>query len=136
MNYEEMLKRGLERIPQSVKQAERFEIPVVLGFLQGSKTVISNFMQIANTLQRKPEHMLKYILKELAAAGEIKPSGLVVINSKISSSRINEKIRQYAKEFVLCKECAKPDTQLIKEGDSTYLRCMACGSKYVIRGKI
>lgn len=131
-----MLKRALNQIPESVKQADRFEIPNIVGYLEGTKTVLSNFVQIANTLQRKPEHMLKYILRELAAKGEIKNSGLVVINSKVSSSRINEKIKQYAKEFVVCRECGKPDTKMIKEGDITFLRCMACGAKYPIRGKI
>jgi len=131
-----MLKRGLEKIPKSVKEADRFEIPNIVGYLEGNKTILSNFIQIANTLERKPEHMLKYILRELAAKGEIRNSGLVVINSKVSSSRINEKIRQYAKEFVICHECGKPDTKIIKEGQITFLRCMACGAKYPIRGKI
>ena len=136
MDYESMLKRAIEKIPESVKQADRFEIPNIVGYLEGSKTILSNFVQIANLLHRKSEHMLKYILRELATKGEIRHSGHVMINSKISSSRINDKIKQYAKEFVICRECGKPDTKIIKEGDSTSLRCMACGAKYPIRGKI
>ena len=72
MDYESMLKRGLENIPESVKQAERFEVPSIVGYLEGTKTILSNFLQIAGTFQRKPEHILKYILRELAAKGDKK----------------------------------------------------------------
>ncbi len=136
MNYEDMHSRALANIPESVKEADRFEVPKVTGYIQGNKTILSNFAQIAHTLDRRPEHLLKYILKELATAGEIKSSGIVIINSKISAVRLNDKVKQYAKEFVICRECGKPETVMQKEGDVNYLKCNACGTKYPIRGKI
>ena len=48
-------------------------------------------------------------------------------------SRINAKIKQYAEEFVLCPICGKPDTDLVKEKDITYLRCNACGEKKAVK---
>jgi len=75
MGYEQLLKRAREQLPQSVFEKERFEIPKVRGHLEGNKTVISNFQQIANTLRRPTEHLLKYVLRELATPGEISRSG-------------------------------------------------------------
>lgn len=136
MNYEQLLKRAREQLPESVFERERFEIPKVRGHIEGNKTVISNFLQIANTLRRPPEHLLKYVLKELATPGDVNRSGLLILGSKLAASRINEKIRQYANEFVLCPDCGKPDTEIIKEGDFHHLKCSACGSKHPVKSKI
>ena len=135
MEYEQLLKRARSQLPESVFEKERFEIPKVLGHLQGNKTVISNFHKIAEALGRPVEHLLKYILKELASPGRLRPNALIV-GTKVSASRVNEKIRQYANEFVLCTECGKPDTKIVKEGEFAFLRCLACGSKKTVKSKI
>ena len=131
-----MLKDVRANLPESVFIKERFEIPKVLGHIQGNRTVISNFLQIASTLRREVDHMLKFVLKELATPGEIKKSGSLIMGTKVPASRINDKIRQYANEFVLCFECGKPDTQIVKEDVLTYLKCTACGAKNIVKAKI
>lgn len=131
-----MLKKAREELPDSVLERERFDIPKARGHIQGNKTILSNFIQIANMVRREPGHMLKYILKELATPGDIKKSGSVIIGTKVSATRINEKIKRYCEDFVLCKECGKPDTKIIKEGPFSYLKCMACGAKYPIKSRI
>lgn len=136
LDYATLLKRGREHMPASVYEKERLEIPKARGHLQGNKTIISNFSEIASMLRRQPEHLLKYILKELAAPGDVNRSGLLIIGSKISAQRINEKIKQYTHEFVFCPTCGKPDTDLKKEGDYTFLVCSACGTKTTVKSKI
>ena len=135
-DYEKMLEDARKSLPEVVFIKERFEIPKVLGHMQGNRTIVSNFLQIASALRRNVEHLLKYVLKELATPGEIKKSGALILGTKVSASRINEKIRQYANEFVLCLECGKPDTQIIKEGELTYMKCTACGAKNFVKAKI
>lgn len=135
MDYQALLKRGREKLPESVFEKERFEIPKVKGRLEGNKTVISNFPQIASALRRQPEHLLKYILKELATPGEMR-RGHLIFGSKLPAGRINDKIRQYANEFVFCPDCGKPDTEIIKEGDFHFLKCSACGSKHPVKSKL
>ena len=131
-----MLGEVRKNLPEVVFLKERFEIPKVMGHMQGNRTIISNFLQIASTLRREVDHMLKYVLKELATPGEIKKSGALILGTKVPASKINEKIRQYANEFVLCLECGKPDTQLVKEGELTYMKCTACGAKNIVKAKI
>lgn len=131
-----MLETAIKRLPESVFIKERFEIPKIRGHIQGNRTVISNFLQIAAELRREPSHLLKFVLKELATPGEIKKSGAVIIGTKVSASRVNEKIRQYANEFVFCTECGKPDTKIEKDAGLVYLKCTACGSKRFIKAKI
>ena len=135
-SYKTMLEEVRKNLPEAVFIKERFEIPKILGHIQGNRTIIINFIQIASTLRRDVEHLLKYILKELATPGEIKKSGALILGTKVPASRINEKIRQYANEFVLCLECGKPDTKIEKDGVLTYMKCTACGAKNIVKAKI
>jgi translation initiation factor 2 subunit 2 len=133
MEYEELLDKAREELPKKVlAEAERFEIPKVKGHIQGNRTVISNFYQIADILHRPPDQLFKYLLKELATPGELTKSA-AIIGRKISAERINAKVEQYVNEFVLCPECKKPDTQLFKEDRITFIRCMACGAKHPVK---
>ena len=131
-----MLEEVRKNLPEAVFLKERFEIPKALGHMQGNRTIISNFLQIASTLRRDVNHFLKYVLKELATPGEIKKSGALILGTKVPASRINDKIRQYANEFVLCLECGKPDTKLEKDGNFIYMKCTACGAKNTVKAKI
>jgi|SRR3989338_1356264 len=135
-DYKTMLEEARKNMPEAVFIKERFEIPHVLGHIQGNRTVISNFLQIASSLRREVNHFLKYVLKELATPGEIKKSGALILGTKVPASRINDKIRQYANEFVLCLECGKPDTQIIREESINYMKCTACGAKNIVKAKI
>jgi len=131
-----MLDKGRKELPKSVlKEAERFEVPAVKGHIEGNKTIITNFYQIADYLHRKPEHLFKYILKELATPGELEKTR-AVLGRKVFSQKIAEKINSYVNEFVLCPECKKPDTKLEKDDRIIFIRCMACGAKHPVKSKI
>jgi len=130
-----LLERGKEKLPEVASSKERFEIPKVKGMIQGNKTIITNFSSIVSGLRRDAEHLLKYLQRELAAPATIDGQRLI-LGRKMSSTFINSKIEKYAKDFVLCKDCGKPDTKLIKEGKFLYIKCTACGAKHVVRVKI
>ena len=136
MDYSQLLEKAKRELPAKSETHERFEIPKVRGHVQGNKTVISNFAQIAGTLRRPVEHLLKFILKELATPGDINRSGFLVLGTKIPATRINEKIREYAYEFVLCPQDGKPDTDIVMEGEFAFLKCNACGYKHPVKSKI
>lgn len=129
MDYEAMLNRAKEQLPEQIRQTERFELIKVKGLLQGNKTILSNLMQIADQCQRPIEHILKFLNKELAARGEIK-EGYAIFNTKLPSSRINEKLQEYVETHVMCRECGRPDTKMVKTGQTYMIQCQACGAKY------
>ena len=133
-NYEDLLNNAYSKIKQS-ESKDRFEIPKIEGHFEGKKTILTNFFQIASYIRRNPEHFQKFILRELAASGQ-KEGDRLVLNMTVPSAKINQKIEQYVKEFVLCKECGKPDTELSKEDRMSFIKCLACGAKHSVRNKI
>lgn len=134
-NYEKLLEETYKKVKPITSNGERFEIPQAEGLIEGNKTIITNFKQICDILRRKPEHLAKFLQRELATPAQIEGDRLVM-QRKISSQRINEKIKEYTEEFVLCRECKKPDTELIKQDAFMFVHCLACGAKHSVRAKI
>jgi translation initiation factor 2 subunit 2 len=131
-DYETLLNKAEEELPEMSTGSERFVIEKVKGHIEGNKTVIINLKKIAKDLGREESHLLKYLLKELATPGKIS-ADRVIFGTKVAASLINKKIKKYASEFVYCSECSKPDTKLLEEKGVVYLRCLACGAKKPVK---
>lgn len=126
--YLDILDEAYKVIKPVESKIDRFEVPKVEGHLEGMKTIITNFKQICSYLRRDPEHLLKYLLRELASPGVIRGDRLI-LTRKISSKLINDKLSQYVEDYVICKECKKPDTELTREDRMNFIHCLACGAK-------
>ena len=131
MDYEILLDSAYKEVKQVSTNGDRFEIPKIEGHFEGKKTILTNFLQIASHIRRSPEHFQKYLLKELAAAGQLEGDRLI-LNITVPSEKINQKVEQYVNDFVLCKECGKPDTEIIKEDRLSQIHCLACGAKHPV----
>jgi len=127
-----LLKRANDLKSNNVGKSERFEIPKANIIYSGNKTIITNFAKISSLLRREKKHIAKYMFKELAAPGNINGNELIIL-SKISRNILQKKLESYAKEYVICPQCGKPDTKIIKEGKITYLKCEACGAKKFLK---
>jgi len=131
-NYEEMLKSAMEKLPKRTAEQKRFEIPRVVSFIQGNKTIIKNFGEILSALRRNERHLSKFLFKQLATPGNVE-GGTLVLQRKVQHSMLQKKIEDYVKEYVFCKVCGEPDTMLMKEGRITFMKCEACGARSAIR---
>ena len=130
--YQELLKKAMEKIPKKVDLSDRFKIPEAICEIHGNKSLIKNFIEIANGLRRKPAHLSKYLFKELATPGNVE-GNFLVLQTKVSKEILQKKIEDYLKEFVYCKVCGEPDTKIIKEDRITFMKCEACGAKSSVR---
>ncbi|RPJ53592.1 MAG: translation initiation factor IF-2 subunit beta [Methanobacteriota archaeon] len=125
-SYEDLLKKAYTNIKVTDDLHERFVIPVAKVFIEGKTTVLENFFEIADKLSREPEDLLKYLLGEIGTAGKIEGSR-AIFNGKFEQHSINAMIRSYVEDYVICSECGRPDTKLVKDGRVLILRCDACG---------
>src|SRR4030067_3530974 len=92
-SYEELLRKGLKNAPKATESKERVEIPNSQIQRAGQKSIITNFTEIASHLRRDQNHLLKFVLKELATSGELQGSRLTVIGS-FSETALDSKIAQ------------------------------------------
>ncbi|MFH1821007.1 MAG: translation initiation factor IF-2 subunit beta [Methanobacteriota archaeon] len=132
-SYEKLLERAIEQVPKAVFESARFQIPEAEVSTVGNRTILRNFKVIAEAFNREPEHFMKYLLRELGAAGDIQ-GAQAVFQGKFLATNVQDRIRRYTEEFVLCRECGKPDTKLEKRERIYILRCEACGARMSVRG--
>jgi len=126
-DYSSLLTRAREQLPEEVFKDVRFEIPSADSFVEGNRTIIKNFKDIAKFMERDAQEFAKYVMKELGTAGDIEGVRLI-LQGKFGWRMVNEKIQNYVNEYVLCPECGKPDTKIVKEGRIHFLKCTACGA--------
>ncbi len=126
-DYLTNLDRALKQLPEIKGSGERFVVPEPKLLTEGKTTVLENFAGIADRLNREPEHIFKFLLRELGTAGKI-DGGRVIFQKRVTTDVISELINAYVKEYVICSECGRPDTHLIKSERILTLRCDACGA--------
>ncbi|MEW6069111.1 MAG: translation initiation factor IF-2 subunit beta [Candidatus Thermoplasmatota archaeon] len=126
-DYRALLKRAREKLPERVKEKARFEVPKCDIFYEGKTTIIKNFAEITEVIRRDAHHLLAYLLRELGTAGVLE-ARRAVLKGNVSAESIEERVKDYVKNFVLCWECNKPDSHLEKSEGVLILKCDACGA--------
>jgi len=132
LSYKEMLERVYSKLPPEVFEKKRFEIPKPHSTITGARTILYNFKEICDTLNRDPHHLLKFLSKEMATAGTVN-GARVIFQGKFHHESLERLIKRYTEEFVICPVCKRPDTKIVKEKRLYFLVCEACGARSSIR---
>ncbi len=132
MEYEQLLEKAYREVKVVERNKERFEIPQAAGQILGNNTIITNIPQISDYLRRDVNHLARFLQKELAVFGRL-DNGRLILKTKLNSEKVNEKIQKYAKEFVICPVCGKPDTELVSEKGIKHKHCLACGANSPVK---
>lgn len=130
--YEALLDRAKSQLPKGISEWSRFEVPRVSIFIEGKMTTVRNFKEIVERLNRDPQHLLRFLAKELATAGTIEGTK-AVFQGVFSESTLNKLIERYVQSYVICRECGRPDTRIEKEKRIHYLVCEACGARFSVK---
>jgi translation initiation factor 2 subunit 2 len=127
--YLKSLDKALEKMPEKSVSAERFEEPKPEIMVFGrSKTMVANFADIAKKLNRDPQHILKFLSKELATKCNF-DGQRVFFQGKFREEPITRLLHIYITNYVICTICHRPDTKVEKSGRYLSLVCEACGAK-------
>jgi translation initiation factor 2 subunit 2 len=128
MEYKELLKRARSQLPSEILEHKRFEVPKPRSFVTGMRTILINFKEMCDALNREPHHVLKFLSGEMATAATMQGSR-AVFQGKFDQDTLGRLIERYVKEFVVCPICKRPDTKIVKERRLLFLICEACGAK-------
>ena len=133
-DYKNLLKKIIESTPKKEIVEDRFKLPKAEIFYEGNTTVIKNFDKIADAINRTPDLILKFLLGGVGTAGELVGTR-VVFQGKIPAKSIQDKIKEYIDTYVMCSECNRPDTHLVKQGRTILIRCDACGAVRSVKSR-
>ena len=131
-DYEQLLKRAKAALPKALSSGERFKVPEADIVVEGKTTILRNFEDICATIRRDPNQVLTYLLRELGTAG-VQDGRRVVFKGKVTGQQVADRIQSYVDSYVICGECGRPDTHLVKEDRIQMLECEACGARRPVK---
>lgn len=111
--------------------ARSYKIPPPQCLREGNKkTIFANIPDICKRMKRTEEHVTQYLFAELGTNGSVDGSRRLVIKGRFQQKQIENVLRKYILEYVTCKTCRSPDTELNKGENRLYfITCNSCGSR-------
>jgi translation initiation factor 2 subunit 2 len=131
-NYDDLLKRACAQMPEISAKRERLELPRIIMTTVGMRTIISNFKEVADALDRDPQHILKFLTREMATAATFHDSR-AIFQGKFQRESFGRLLQRYMESYVICPVCKRPDTRVVKDKRLSFLVCNACGAKSSIK---
>ena len=108
-----------------------YKIPPPQCLREGNKkTIFANIADICKRMKRTDEHVTQFLFAELGTSGSVDGSKRLVIKGRFQQKQIENVLRRYIVEYVTCKTCRSPDTELSKGENRLYfVTCNSCGSR-------
>ncbi|KAL2167087.1 hypothetical protein VTG60DRAFT_1707 [Thermothelomyces hinnuleus] len=108
-----------------------YKIPPPQCLREGNKkTIFANLPEICKRMKRADEHVTAYLFAELGTSGSVDGSRRLVIKGRFQQKQIENVLRTYIIEYVTCKTCRSPNTELSKGENRLYfITCNSCGSR-------
>ncbi|EAN97839.1 putative eukaryotic translation initiation factor 5 [Trypanosoma cruzi] len=115
----------------------RYKMPTIQTKVEGSgngiKTVFPNIHDVCLAINRPEEVLMKFFQSEIGAQRTVleKDDKFLIMGSH-TEERVQEKIYDFIRKFVLCRSCRNPETQLFVERNKKdvphiSMSCGACG---------
>lgn len=108
-----------------------YKIPPPQCLREGNRrTVFANIADICKRMKRSDDHVTQFLFAELGTSGSVDGSRRLVIKGRFVQRQIESVLRSYIVEYVTCKTCRSPDTELNKGENRLYfITCNSCGSR-------
>lgn len=126
-----------------------YKIPPPQCLREGNRrTIFANIADICKRMKRSDDHVMQFLFAELGTSGSVDGSRRLVIKGRFQQKQIENVLRRYigkfffetptsihffnniTVEYVTCKTCRSPDTELNKGENRLYfVTCNSCGSR-------
>lgn len=139
LGYTLLLDRFFHQLTQknpdhATSGTKSYKIPPPQCLREGNKkTIFANIAEIAKRMKRTEEHVTQYLFSELGTSGSVDGSRRLVIKGRFQQKQIENVLRKYIIEYVTCKTCKSPNTELSKGENRLYfVQCNSCGSRRTV----
>jgi translation initiation factor 2 subunit 2 len=137
-SYLEMLEEAYELLKNKVTTTsarDQLEIPLPRINYQKNWTIILNAREFSSVFNRDLNLLAKFLQVEFNSPTRVEGNAIVILK-KVSLESVKNKMERFAREFVICPVCGKPDTVLEKRDRILYIKCMACGAESPVLYKL
>lgn len=118
MNYDDLLNVLFSTIPKKKKLILK---PPKINNIN-KRTVWENFLEICDTINRPHDHLLTYLMAELAIEGSVDSQGHLILRGYFTQKQIESIVKKYIRIYVLCKTCGSYETKIEK----SMIQCSVC----------
>lgn len=132
MEYDVLLDRALQRLPEQALRKERFEVPRWDAAQEGNRTYLKNFAEVCGQLDREPGLLLKFMVSVIGTKGSREEKRALLVGN-FNATALQKGLEAFVREFVMCPACHRPDTRLRREDRALIMKCDACGARHVRR---
>jgi translation initiation factor 2 subunit 2 len=136
LTYDELLERVFaimrERNPNAGEKKQFVLRPPEVVKAGAKKSSYVNFLDNCKQMNREPKHVLSFILAELGTSGSIDGNNTLILKGKFQVKQMENILRRYIKEYVMCHTCKSKDTKLHKSDRLMFLQCDACQSRCTV----
>lgn len=128
LQYKHLLNKAMKHL-EEIRQETVTKSKIPLDIRKEGGKVSFNMKEIANHLNREEDHLTKFVINELSTTGNTNSEGRLLIKGRFSKKQIQEVLKAYVDQFVVCKSCFKSDcTDIVKENRMFFLKCSLCGA--------
>lgn len=126
--YDELLYR-LHQLRSTDEVYKKVNLPPLKVVKKNRSSIFANFNVFVQRLNRSKEHISEFYKTETGLVNSINGEGQLIIQGMFSEAKCESIMRNYIKEFVMCKQCKGLSTDLLKENGLTFISCNQCSAK-------
>lgn len=125
--YDDLLFR-LHNAKSSDEVYKKVNLPPLKVTKKNKLSIFSNLIVYTEKLNRPKEHIAEYYKNETNLHNSINGQNQLIIQGILSEIKCEAVMRNYIREFVMCRQCKGLCTDIVKENGLTFLKCQQCFS--------
>jgi translation initiation factor 5 len=109
----------------------RYKMPKLQIKIEGNgiKTILVNVKDLAKSLDRPHEYLVKFFAQELSCQSIIdEKNAKYILSGSRTLSELDALVKKFITKYDLCIKCSLPETTLLMHKAKLSLSCKACGS--------
>jgi len=127
-SYDELLFR-LHNAKSADDCYKKINLPPLKVTRKNRLSIFVNFNIFSEKLNRCKEHISEYFKTETGLSNSINGQGQLLIQGALNETKCESIMRNYIRQFVMCRQCKCLDTIMIKDNGLTFLECHQCYAK-------
>jgi translation initiation factor 2 subunit 2 len=127
-SYDELLYR-LHNYKINENLQKKINLPQMEIKRVNKLSIFFNFDVYCEKLNRPLEHVANFFKTETGANISINGQNQLIIQNIINQTKCESIMKNYIKNFVMCKQCKGIVSSMIKKNGLTFLECNQCNAK-------